>query len=213
MAMYENIQNSSRSSSSSLHHCAQKASWHSYWNRIWVRVYAGKLKTLIRTLMLCGRDLTRSMALCIDCILSDIKNLPNCDDSASTLDMIRLVETAHSDLQCIDALSELQNAMIISIFERRMSSLMLDEWAKLVSGKQLASEAKLSKLISFLHKCKRMIEYENADIRMPTVQSDATNYRSPPSATARRCLVHRNHEHPILRFVPSVRCQSRNALV
>ena len=135
----------------------------------------------------------------IDCILSDIKNMPNCDNRASTLDMIRLVETAHSNLQCIDALSELQNVMIISVIEKSMSPLMSDEWVKLVAGKQLSSEAKFSKLMSFLHECKRMIEYENADIRMPTVQSNATNYRSPPSATVRRCLVHRNHEHPIWR--------------
>ena len=50
----------------------------------------------------------------IDCVLSDIKGLPSCKDSSSSLEMIRLIERAHSDLECIDALNELYNATIIS---------------------------------------------------------------------------------------------------
>jgi hypothetical protein len=133
----------------------------------------------------------------IDCILSDIKNLPSCDDSLSALEMIRLVETAHSDLKCIDALNELHNATIISVIEERMSKSMLDEWVKLVAGKELSSDAKFCELLPFLHQWKRMIEYQNADIRMQTIQGDLTDYCA--TSTSRRCLVHRDAEHPIWR--------------
>lgn len=133
----------------------------------------------------------------VDCILSDIKNLPNCDNSASTLEMIHLVETAHSDLKCIDALSELQNATILSIIEQRMSPSMLDEWIKLVAGKELASTAKFNELLPFLRQWKLMVEYENTDIRTPPVKYAVTNNCS--SSVIRRCLVHHDALHPIWR--------------
>lgn len=102
----------------------------------------------------------------VDCILSDVKGLPACNDNASTLDMIRVIETAHSDLLCMDALAELKNATILSVIEQSMSSILFDDWVRLVAGKELSSEEKFNKLLPFLQHWKRMIEYENADIRI-----------------------------------------------
>ena len=138
----------------------------------------------------------------IDCVLSDIKGLPNCKDSSSSLEMIRLIERAHSDLECIDALNELYNATIISAVEGRMSSIMCDEWVQLIAGKNLESEEKFKELFSFLQSYRHRIEYRSADIRTPNVRTpdgrnDSTeSLEAPPN---RRCLIHQHAEHPIWR--------------
>jgi hypothetical protein len=53
----------------------------------------------------------------IDCILSAFKNLPPCIDTPSTLNMISIVEFAEADLKCMNAESQLENALIISILK------------------------------------------------------------------------------------------------
>ena len=64
----------------------------------------------------------------IDCIMSDIKNLPKSNgDMGQVLKVIDLIETAYSDLNCIGATHELQNSTILSMIEKQMPSVMYDE--------------------------------------------------------------------------------------
>ena len=86
----------------------------------------------------------------IDSVLSDIRELPYCIDSSSSLEMIQLVEKAHLDLKCIDALHEMQNATIISTIDGRITPAMCDEWVQLIASKNLNSENKYESLYSFL---------------------------------------------------------------
>ena len=67
----------------------------------------------------------------IDLIMCDFKNLPVCNDLPSTLHMIHLVETADSDLKCLNASNELENHLVISYIENSMSKPMLERWANL----------------------------------------------------------------------------------
>ena len=99
----------------------------------------------------------------IDCVLSDIKGLPNCKDSSSSPEIIRLIERAHSNLECIDA----YNATIIYLLLKDACPIMCDEWVQLIAGKNLESEDKFKQLSSFLQLYRHRIEYRYADIRTP----------------------------------------------
>ena len=136
----------------------------------------------------------------IDCILSDIKNMPNCENNQSTLEMIKLTETAYADLQCLDALHELHNATILSAIEGRMTSSMLDEWVQLVAGQNETSDVVFCRLMKFLKEWRQRIEYEHADIRVQSssaISLNATCHHQ--SRIYRRCLIHHDAEHPIWR--------------
>ena len=144
----------------------------------------------------------------IDMIMYDFKNLPACVDLSSTLRMIHLVETADSDLKCMNASSELENYTIISYIEKSMSKEMLERWAeKVIREKCDSSETKFQRLMEFLQHWKWLIEYNDADIRKSSVtSSDSTDIcyadtRKPPAvapySATRKCLVHQHFGHPI----------------
>lgn len=135
----------------------------------------------------------------IDCIMYDVKNLPKCSDNSSTLQMIRLVETAHADLTCINAVQELQNSTILSLIEQCMPPLMLEEWVRLVVADTNSSQAKFDKLLPFLQHWKLMIEYQDADIRKLSAPSYVSNCCTPTPAPIRKCLVHQDADHPVWR--------------
>ena len=72
----------------------------------------------------------------VDCIISDIKRLPECNNTQEQLlEMINTVEAANNDLNCIDANEELNNSTIISMIEQRMNRPMHDEWVKVIIHK------------------------------------------------------------------------------
>ena len=128
----------------------------------------------------------------IDCIMSDFKNLPVCNDPIDTLKMINIVETAESDLKCIDAVTELENSTIISYIEESMSKPMFEHWARKITDDDDSVQSKFQKLLSFLQLWKRAIEYDTAEIRCskPIESSKLTD---------RKCLIHRNENHPVWR--------------
>ena len=133
----------------------------------------------------------------IDCIMNDIKNLPRCDDGINTLKMIETVETAYSDLSCINAVDELQNSTIISLIEESMPTVMFKEWVKLAVSED-SSKNKFQKLLSFLQEWRHMIEYQDADIRKsPSPVSPISVCLA--STHSHRCLIHTNEEHPVWR--------------
>ena len=132
----------------------------------------------------------------IDLIMSDFKNLPACKDLSSTLHMIHLVETAESDLKCLNATSELENHLIISYIEQSMSKLMLERWAEIVVKENVSksSDSKFERLLEFLQHWQWLLEYNAADIRNSPV---ADNVSDCSKNGMQSCLVHPNATHPI----------------
>ena len=87
----------------------------------------------------------------IDAILYEVKCLPyGRNDSATTLQMINIVEKAHRDLERLRAEGELCNSTTISIIEQRMPLLMKQEWVKLVASKSMESKERFKLLIELL---------------------------------------------------------------
>ena len=128
----------------------------------------------------------------VDCIISDIKRLPECNNTQEQLlEMINTVEAANNDLNCIDANEELNNSTIISMIEQRMNRPMHDEWVKLIIHKPHSE--RFEALLSFLENWKTHIEYKIADVRLPAQEAPV---RKNP---VRTCLIHRNCEHPVWR--------------
>jgi len=87
---------------------------------------------------------------------------------------------------------ELENSTIISFIEESMSKPMFERWAQKIANDDDADGNKFQKLLSFLQHWKRMIEYNDSDIRSSTgVDSSKT--------VVRKCLIHREEDHPIWR--------------
>ena len=146
----------------------------------------------------------------VDCIMYDFKHLPACHDEASTLKMIHLVETAASDLKCINASHELESHSIISDIEQCMPKWMLEEWAKhiLQNEDRKSGVTKFKSLIDFLQHSRWIIEYNDADIRKsPTSDTSCSgdNAKTRMSSTSAisnsnnggKCLIHINSGHPL----------------
>ena len=163
----------------------------------------------------------------VDCIMYDFKNLPVCHDNASTLKMIHLVETAASDLNCINAAHELENHMIISYIEESMTKPMLKEWAEhmLHDEDRKSGDTKFKKLIDFLQHCRWIIEYNDADIRKtrPSTTSNSSDTadtrKSFASATSNsrdgKCMIHINSGHQLwhCRVFKSMKASERFEIV
>ena len=164
----------------------------------------------------------------IDSIISDIKQLPEINNTPQqTLKMIHTIESANSDLKCVNSTDELNNAAIISMIEQRMNSSMHNEWVKLVIN--IPHSDRFETLLTFLSNWKTRIEYQNANIRLPTnesahpeIECQNTNIRLPSKESAhpmieyqnanirlpvkesteltdRKCLIHRDCHHPVWR--------------
>ena len=115
----------------------------------------------------------------IDCIISNIKRLPESNNNAqSQLEMIRTIEAASNDLKCIDSVEDLNNSTVLSMVEQRMSNKMHDEWVKLAI--KTPTVKRYEALVKFLDNWKIRIEYENAEIRIPS-RENSTNENSMPS--------------------------------
>ena len=97
----------------------------------------------------------------------EFKHLSACKDTQSILRMIHLVETADSDLKCMNASEELENHVIISHIERSMSKMMLEDWAKMIvqGEKSESSQTKFQNLLVFLLYWRELLEYNDAEIR------------------------------------------------
>lgn len=144
----------------------------------------------------------------IDSIIVDIKRLPEENNSShAVLEMIRVVEAANNDLRCIECTSELNNSAILSIIEKRMNAKMQDEWVQLAI--KTPQSDKFETLISFLGSWKNRIEYQNEDIRKRDQRDDIhtsdknadinTSHGESAATKNRKCLIHRDCDHPIWR--------------
>ena len=149
----------------------------------------------------------------VESIMVEIKNLTSRDnDPANTLEMIRLIEAAYNELKCVNAVSELYNSTIFSIIEQQMPSTMYKEWVKLVAN--APPENKFDMLMPFLSDWKLRIEYDASGIRTArhsdTLTACAANactsrvsahmhHLVSEANVSRKCLVHRDCEHPVWR--------------
>ena len=157
----------------------------------------------------------------IDCILSEFKDLPVCNNASSTLQMISVVELAEADLKCMNASNQLENSLIISYIENSMSKQMLEAWAEKIANDsdRYSSQSKFPKLMNFLKHWRWLIEYNEAPVRkpqperprpeLPSADRNCTVYHadmhvlssatSCSDVTTQRCLVHPNENHPVWR--------------
>ena len=134
----------------------------------------------------------------IDAILADLKKLPNCNViTDSTLDFIKLIETAYYKLSAINSLPELMNSMVFSAIEHCIPSVMYDEWIKEVACLQPAS--RFEKLLSFLEDWRHRIEYELSHFASKDNCLHCTSNASRATGNSRKCLIHRDCRHPIWR--------------
>ena len=110
--------------------------------------------------------------------------------------MIHLVETAESDLNCLNASSELENHLIISYIEQSMSKPMLERWAEIIVTENVSksSDSKFKRLLEFLQHWRWLLEYNNADIRNSSVVDNASECSNDSKQT---CLVHSEAMHPV----------------
>ena len=169
----------------------------------------------------------------IDSIMYEFKHLPACKDTQSTLRMIHLVETADSDLKCMNASEELENHVIISHIERSMSKMMLEDWAKMIvrGEKSESSQTKFQNLPEFLLYWRELLEYNDAEIRSESRKkatvdtgdvfhgeisvvpdSDCTSIQQRPKS---KCLVHTDASHPVwrCRFFRDMTVEERERIV
>ena len=120
----------------------------------------------------------------VDAILFQIKNLPSSiADSHATLSMIKVVETAHRDLQQLKRETEMYNATTISMIEERLPSSIHQEWVKLVASKQLDSAAKFALLLELLGDWRCRLEYSSDSIRVTVdyQHQGSVNYMNYPN--------------------------------
>jgi len=123
-------------------------------------------------------------------ILNDIQVLPvGRFDSTTTLRMISVVDKAHRDLVQIGAEEEMCNATIIAMIEKRMSSMMYQEWLKEISGKSHVSEDKFKMLIELLHDWRNRLEYESGGIMVPEVTAKV-HYAAEPESAPKGTFTH-----------------------
>ena len=136
----------------------------------------------------------------LDAIFTDLKNLPDCNaNNNSTLNFIKLIETAYYKLDAINALPELMNYTVFSIIEQCMPSNMFDEWIQLVASMRF--DDRFEKLLPFLEEWRNRIEYERSGIRNCSDDNNLTTAAATKGTTSSRtCLIHRQCEHPVWRW-------------
>lgn len=111
-------------------------------------------------------------------ILNEIQVLPMSKfDSRSTLHMINVVDKAHRDLINLDAEDEMCNATIIALIEKRMPSMMYQEWLKNISGKSHVSKAKFKLLMELLHDWRNRLQYDCGGNDVPEVKAKVYHTR------------------------------------
>ena len=102
-------------------------------------------------------------------ILTEVESLPfgsSKQNSENILSMINIVEKAHRDLKRLGAEGEMCNATMLTSIERRMPSVMIQEWAKDVANKPMSSAGKFQFLLQFLEGWRNRLEYLSDGNRM-----------------------------------------------
>ena len=80
------------------------------------------------------------------------------------LQMIKIVEKAHRDLERLGKHAELRNSMSISLIDQAMIPQMKHEWVNLITSKDCSSGEKFESLLTFLGDWRNRLEYVGARI-------------------------------------------------
>ena len=105
----------------------------------------------------------------VDAIMYDIKLLKPVTENNATrfVEFVNTIERCHRDLQRINMESEICNSTIVSLIEERLPGTIKSAWCLEVSEKdtQIDDTNKFPKILDFLLKHKRAIEYGSNDLR------------------------------------------------
>ena len=105
----------------------------------------------------------------IDMVMNDISKLPKCSDDkpAETLAFITTVEKANRDLGILKLGDQLNNVILVSQLEKKMSLEMRKEWIKLISGEKKTEfeKCQFPTLLTFLRSIKVRLEYDLEEVR------------------------------------------------
>ena len=104
-----------------------------------------------------------------DSILSDVKNIPKCDDNSPrvVLDMITIIEKAYWDIRFLSMEQEICNSTVVSLIEQILPKSIEDELLKIVTGEDriAVGRDKFPHLLKLLIRHKEKVEYTFSDMR------------------------------------------------
>ena len=153
----------------------------------------------------------------VDAIMYDIKLLkPVMDNNATRfIEFVNTIERCHRDLERINMESEICNSTIVSLIEERLPGTIKSAWCLDVSEKntEIDDANKFPKLLDFLLKHKRAIEYGSSDLRSVKTLNFALHLSAQSSSQERSesehipkstyedtrcwCWLHSTSEHDI----------------
>ena len=133
----------------------------------------------------------------VDIIMNEIKRLAPVaeNDHCSLIALINVIESGYMDLTRLGIEQEISNSQTVSVVEEKLPRDVKLAWSKKVikNGSTIHLENKFSKLLEFLQGQRRLIEYANADIRLPErVDTESTHH---VNHTDFGCLIHATNNH------------------
>ena len=119
----------------------------------------------------------------VDVILADVKNIDYCNDEneETTLQMIKTIERAYTDLTAMDKTNEMNNTTIIAMIEEKMSKEMYKEWIVIITKGNPVKE-KFEMLKDLLEEWRCRIEYKIANVRNVSERRGTANFARTQSA-------------------------------
>ena len=134
----------------------------------------------------------------VDIIMNEIKRLQPIqeDDFHSLISLIDVVERGYMDLSRLNIEQEVANSQTVSIVEEKLPRDVKLAWSKKVvkSGSNIKVENKFSELLKFLQERRRLIEYTNAEIRLPANETFSQMHHLG-NYNVFACLIHATDSH------------------
>ena len=103
----------------------------------------------------------------VDTIMAEFKDLSKCSSSYSseTLELIKIIEKAYSELDRLGEKHQMDNATILSNIEHKLPEEISNKWIKLVVKGTNSYNRKFPTLLKLLTEWRRRIKYKLANIR------------------------------------------------
>ena len=102
-------------------------------------------------------------------VMNDITKLPKCSDDKQTeiVAFINTIEKASRDLEILKLGDQLNNVILVSQLEKKMSPEMRKEWIKLISEEKKTEfdKGQFPTLLTFLRSIKVRLEYDLEEVR------------------------------------------------
>ena len=118
------------------------------------------------------------------CILLNLRKLQKCQDEKPKLilDFIKIIEKASRDLSFLKLEDQLNNIVVVTDLEKKMSPKMREKWVEIVTGekKEVFKSAQFPLLLIFLKSIKIRLEYDMDDIRNSDEKEDTPKIYGVP---------------------------------